>query len=212
VKKISFNWAAWSEVCQIGITKKGGTEIQFGAMTETVDIDQGDKSIEEIVVVSGGRLVKKIPQEITKLTFEGYPIGIDAATTPAKGISQWFHGQTTYDSTEPLTVVSTRIREQFRVALLWTDDPAVTTSGGSTATGKNAYRWSAFNAMLTSVKPSFTDGVLKFTFSFDVPAFNKQGTSQIAEESTEGTTGLSALSTYNTTNFPEDGAAFTYWA
>lgn len=208
---MAFNASAWSETCLISITRKGGSEIQFAAMTETVDIDQGDKDIDQVVVLSGGRLVKKIPQDITTITFEGYPIGIgDDSTSPAKGISQYFHGQTTYDSTEPLAVSSTRTRELFRIAILWTDDATATTAGTGTAATKNAYRYIVANAWLTSMKPTFTDGILKITFSFKTPAFNKQGTSQIQEQSTEGTTVLAALNTYNTTNFPEDGTTFTW--
>jgi len=200
----------FSETCLIGITKLGGSEIQFGAMVETVDIDQGDKDVEQKVVLSGGRLIKKIPQGITTITFEGYPIGIDSSTSPAKGISQWFHGQTTYDTTEALEVSSTRIKELFRIAILFTDDTSATTASGDTASGSIGYRWMCANAYLTSCKPSFTDGELKFTFMFKVAPFNKQGTAQLKEQSTEGTTAIDTLNSYTTTNFPTDGTSFTW--
>ena len=205
------NAGAWSETCLISITPKGGTEVQLAAMTETVDIDLGDKDIEQVPTLIGGRVVKKVPQDITTITFEGYPIGI--ATTDNKGLSQFFHitNAATYDTTEPLAVNASLGRDLFRVTILWSE-VAPTTASGATTAAKAAYRFSVANAYMTSMKPSFTDGILKFTFSFKVPPFNKQGTAQIHEESTETTTALPALSTYNATNFPEDSTVFTWSA
>jgi hypothetical protein len=159
----------------------------------------------------GGRVVKKTPQAITEIKFEGYPIGI--ATTDNKGLSQFFHmtNASTYDTTEPLAVSSGLGRDLFRVVILWSEVAPATASAVTTAT-KAAYRFSVANAYMTSMKPSFTDGILKFAFAFKVPAFNKQGTPQIHEESTETTTALPVMSAYNTTDFPEDGTTFTWSA
>jgi len=207
----AYNAGAWSETCLISITPKGGTEVQLAAMTETVDIDMGDKDIEQVPTLIGGRVIKKVPQDISTITFEGYPIGI--ASTDNKGISQFFHttNAATYDTTEPLAVSSTLGRDLWRISILWTEVAPATASGATTA-AKAAYRISYANAYLTSMKPSFTDGILKVTFAFKCAAFNKQGTAQIHEESTEATTALTALSTYNTTNFPDDGTTFSWSA
>ena len=208
------NFGAWSETCLISITPKnltgaGGTEVQFAAMTETVDIDQGDKDIEQIPNLKGGRMVKKVPQDITTITFEGYPIGIDHAG--GKGVSQFFNVATgDFDTTEPLVTASSIGRTIFRVCILWTDDTTVTAASGAVTAAKAGYRFSVVNAYMTSMKPSYTDGILKVTFAFKVPAFNKQGTAQIREESTETTTAMVVLSTYDITRFPEDGTTFTW--
>ena len=63
----------WSEVGNVGITKKGGSEVQFATVTETVDIDVGAKDIEVVANLAGGRLVKFSPQDITTITLEAYP-------------------------------------------------------------------------------------------------------------------------------------------
>lgn len=206
---MAMNAGAWSETCLISITPKSGTEVQLAAITETVDIDLGDKDIEQVPTLIGGRVIKKVPQDMTTLTFEGYPIGISTADN--KGVSQFFHmtNAATYDTTEPLAVSASLGRDLWRVTILWSE-VAPTTASGATTAAKAAYRFSVANCYMTSMKPSFTDGILKFTFSFKGAPFNKQGTAQIREESTETTTALSALSTYNTTNFPEDGTAFVW--
>ena len=203
---------AWSETALITINKyqASGTpsDINLAALTETIDIDLGDKDIDQIVNLKGGRLVKKTPQAMTTITFEGYPTDIDSAD--GTGISQMFHGGT-WDTTEPLEVNASRNRDLFRIALLWTDDPDATSATGTTSETANAYRIVFAHAYMTSMKPSFTDGILKFTFSFKVPAFNKHGVAQIHEESSDGSASLPALSAYNSTNYDPDATTSFTW-
>jgi len=70
---------AWSETALVGIAAQGGTDVKFASITETVDIDIGDKDFDVIATLAGGRLVKFTPQEPTTITLEAYPV--DAATT-----------------------------------------------------------------------------------------------------------------------------------
>jgi len=152
--------------------------------------------------------VKKVPQDITTITFEGYPVDLDSAG--GTGVSQLFQGGTTWDTTEPLTGNSTIVRDIFRVALLWTDDSAATTAAGATSATTNAYRMVFAHAYCTSMKPSFTDGILKFTFAFKCTAFNKNGVALIHEDSGDATA-LAALNTYNSTNYPPTGSSAYTW-
>lgn len=202
--------SAWSETALITVTKLGGTDMQFAARTEDVDIDVGEKDIDMVVNLKGGRLVKKVPMKETTITLTMYPYGIDQSAAPT-GVAQLFHGQTTYDTTEPLEVMASRIRELYRVAILWTDDTSLTSAAATTTAGKVAQRFVAANCYLTSEKYSFADQLLKCTVVFTVMPFNKEGIAQLREESTEGTTALAALNTYNTTNFvPGSTVAFTW--
>ena len=197
---------AWSETALVTITKHNGSNVEFAALTETIDIDMGDKDIDQIPSVAGGRLVKKVAQDITTITFEGYPIDIDSAD--GTGVSQMFEGGT-WDTIEPLETYSSLGRDLFRVAILWTDDTSATSAAGSTAAGTNSYRIVFAHCYMTSMKPSFTDGVLKFTFSFKCPAFNPEKTANIREESGDNTA-LSALSAYDSTNYPPRGTSYTW--
>lgn len=201
---------AWSETALVTIAKyatTGGTDVQFAALTETIDIDIGDKDIDQIASVAGGRLIKKIPQDITTITFEGYPTDIDSAG--GTGVSQMFHGGT-WDTTEPMAVTSSLGRDKFRIAVLWTDDTTATGATGTTAATTNSYRIIFAHAYMVSCKPSFTDGVLKFTFSFKCPAFNPNGIALIKEDSGDATA-LTALTSYNSTNYPPLGTTAYTW-
>jgi len=198
---------AWSETALVTITKIGGSDVEFAALTETIDIDLGDKDVDQVVNVGGGRFVKKTPQDITTVTFEGYPVDIDS--TAGTGVSQMFEGGT-WDTTEPLQALASRGRDLFRLTILWTDDTAVTSATGATAVATNSYRIIFAQAWMSSMKPSFTDGVLKFTFSFKCPAFNPKGIANINEQSADATA-LVILNSYSTTNYPPLGTTDYTW-
>ncbi len=190
---------AWSETCLIGITAVGGTSnMAFQAITETVDIDTGDKDFDVIATLSGGRLVKFNPQEHTTITFEAYPL--QAGTKSGSTGTGFFGMKDTEDTSDPLDVDVDNTRTKHRVAILWTDNSSSTTAEGEVGTNYAGLRVVAANGYFTSVKPSMTDGVLKFTVAYKVPPFNSSGTANIAVQSTivTGAT-LTALSSYTTT-------------
>jgi len=39
---------AWQETCLVAISAQGGSDVAFQALTETVDIDNGEKDIEGV--------------------------------------------------------------------------------------------------------------------------------------------------------------------
>ncbi len=206
---------AWSETALVAIAYYGngsetGNDIQFATLTETIDIDMGDKDVDQVASIAGGRLVKKVPQDITTLTFEVYPIDIDAKG--GTGVSQLFHDvEANWDTSEPLQQLASRNRELFRVAILWTDDTSVTTANGGVSLGYNAYRIVFAHCYCVSAKPAYTDGILKTTLTFKVPAFNPNGIANIAEQSTDGSAALPALNTYNSTNYNPNSASNYTW-
>jgi len=203
---MTLNAGAWSETALVTITKLDGSNVEFAALTETIDIDMGDKDVDQITNVGGGRMVKKTPQDITTITFEGYPLDIDS--TEGSGVSQMFEGGT-WDTVEPLETEASLSRDLFRIAILWTDDTAATSGAGSTSASTNSYRINFAHCWMNSMKPSFTDGILKFTFSFKCPAFNPVGTANIKEQSGDNTA-LVALSAYSSANYPPRGTSYTW--
>lgn len=65
---------AWMETCFIGISTIGGKELQFAAITETADFDVGEKDLEGLALVNGGRVTKWSPEGDSTITFEAYPL------------------------------------------------------------------------------------------------------------------------------------------
>lgn len=192
---------AWMEVCLIGISKVAGSDIQFAALTETVDFDIGEKDIEGIPLVNGGRVTSFKPEGDSSITFEAYPLqaGTDTGTT-GKGFFDLMH---TVDSTVPIRITNDHNRDKYRVLVLWTNDPTPTTAQSITTNTYSALRIGMADGYFTSVKPSFTEGTLKFTVTFKVAAFDKAAAGNIMMESCAGTTAgdiLPAIAAYTTAN------------
>ncbi len=190
---------AWSETCLIGIAGHGDTnDMKFQAITETIDMDIGDKDFDVVATLSGGRVVKFTPQEPTTITFEAYPVeaGTDTGTT-GKG---FFDLMNTPDAAEPLDIDVDRLRTQYRVAILWTTNTSSTSADDIVGTAYAGLRVVAADGYFTSVKPSFTDGILKFTVTYKVPPFDSSGSANVVIQSTDiAGASLTALVSYTST-------------
>ena len=192
----------WSETALVSISAQTGTDVAFQAITETVDIDIGDKDFDVISTIAGGRLVKFTPQAETSITLECYPL--DAATTgftSATTGTGFFDLMNTYDTAEPHVIVNDKNRNKHRIAIMWTNGTATNATAQVITPTAQALRIVAADGYFTSVKPSFTDGILKFTVAYKVPAFDKSGNGNVKIESVNGTATvtLTALASYTST-------------
>ncbi len=184
----------WSEFCKVGMCSQSGTEIEYQSITETVDIDIGDKDFDVIATLGGGRLFKFNPQEPITITLEAYgtEAGTDSGTT-GKG---FFDLMNTVDTSQPITISTDKIRNKYRLVLLWTDDSNNAGPSKSILSGKSALRIVASDGKFTSVKESFTDNIVKFTITYKVEPFDSSGNANIKIESTDDTAVLPALASY----------------
>lgn len=182
---------AWTEEALININD-GTTDCAVHAITETIDIDAGDKDFDSIVTLSAGRLKKPIPETETTITFEGYPIAIgDIDSTSPVGLAAFFHGGT--DTSAAFTASSSTTRKVFVVTIMWTNSTATSATATIAASGGYALRYNFQNCTMISCKPSFTDGILKATWVFKCTPFNKAGTANITVESTDNTASLPTI-------------------
>jgi len=179
---------AWTETALLSISKSGGDEIQFYTLTETIDITVGNKDFDVIANLAGGRIVKFTPQEPMEITLEAYPVeaGTDTGTT-GKGFFDLLWGGIQSDATQPISLSADRTREKHRMVILWTDDTSVTDATSDINLNQAGLRIIAKNGYCTSVNPSFTDGILKFTVTYKFPPFDKDGNPNIEVQSTDGT-------------------------
>jgi len=191
---------SWSETALIAITAQGGSDVQFACSTETVDVDIGDKDFDSINTLCGGRLPKFNPQGPTTITFEAYPV--EAGTATGTTGTGFFDLMNTTDAAQPLQISVDKARDKYRVAILWTNAISPTSATQvltSAVLAEEGLRIVAADGYFTSVKPSFTDGILKFTVMFKVEAFDKANSANVKIESTDGTADLPALTAYTST-------------
>lgn len=174
----------WQERCLVGLIPDGGSEIAFaGIMEDITSVDWGEKDIEGMATLSGGRLVGFTPMTDESITIKVWPVsaGIDSEST-ATGIAQLFHPQSTADSTEPIAVDNRIDRQKFGLILLWaTTLPA--TAGAQNAAGTNAFRIQVINAYMTSYKPDYSDKRLSAEVTFKWTPVDKSGNRNKREES-----------------------------
>jgi len=178
----------------IAVTASGGSDINFSADVSSIDIDMGDKDFDSIATTRGGRLHKQTPEADTTITFEGYLTHLD--TAEAEAVQRFFTTRSNWDTSEAYDVTNAHLRDNFRVAILWTEDTAVTLAAGTIPSGSAALRFVAIKCQLFSVKPTFTDNELKWTFKFKTSPFQADGTANLRWQSCDGTPTLDALTAY----------------
>lgn len=176
---------AWERNALITVDD-GTTAVNMQAITETIDIDVGERDYDKIDLLNLGQIAKHGPMGICTVTFEGYNLqaGTAAAGT-ATGFWDFFADKPAMDASDPLTNTITNTVTRYRVAILWTNDGAATAgttavTSGATYAGK---RFMIADCTCVSCKDSFTDGVLKTTLVFKGIAFDKAAAGNIKTES-----------------------------
>jgi hypothetical protein len=247
---------AWMETCLIGISKIGGEEVQFASQTETADFDIGEKDIEGVALVSGGRVTKWTMEGDSSITFEAYPLeagagqgfydlmhddnvlvtstttstssnkledtsvnfttlgiaigdkiinltdnttafvtAVDDLDTLSISSDIMASGEDYTITNSPYRVLNSRVRNKYRIMVLWTDKTGAVRASEAVANTLSALRIGYAGGYVTSVKPSFTDGILKYTITYKCAAFDKSGASNIMMESCAAGGGSDALPT-----------------
>jgi len=178
----------------LSITKKGGSDIDFKAIIETIDVPDGEKGFETFKTIAGGRLKKFNPQEDIEITLEGYAIEVGSTSTTGNGFYDLMHTQ---DTSQPLSISTDHTHDEYQLVILATDNTSQADATSATSSGDNAMRWVFKNGHFTKVNASFTDGVWKFSITYKVPPFDKSNSSNVTYESTDGSDVLSAVSAYS---------------
>lgn len=192
---------AWKEVCLISILPGSGTFQCFATLTEDITaMDWGDKDIEGIATIKGGRIAKFTPQGDESITLKVYPITAlhsESGVGTATGVAQWFNPPTSDDASMPIVVDNTLNRDKHGIVILW----AETLPGSATtvpASSKTAYRIQIRNAYMTSYKPSFDDKTFSAEITLKWTPFDKDGGANKREESTDGSVDLATAMTTST--------------
>jgi hypothetical protein len=187
----------WHETFLFSVQPKAGAVVQCAGITEDITgLEWGDKDFDQVALANGGRLAKWTPQGEESASFKIWPLpGLDCGTT-GEGLAQFFNPGTAWDSTEPFTASNSRNRNLHQFCILWSTATNGTVANGLTATGEYAYRIVVKNAYLTSYKPSFDDKNLSAEVTFKWTPFDRYGAANKYEESTTGTTGLSATTSF----------------
>jgi hypothetical protein len=207
----------WSERALVSLSMENGNTVHFTTITDTVDLDLGDKDFDTVSPVSGGRLIKFTPEGDSTVTLDLYPIaaGNDWGTDgeEAAGFYDLLHTRDKdydpQDESEAVTFqeITTQLnRQRFRLTLLWTNDTSLSDATVELTSGDYAGLRVSLCGYFTKVAPSFTDDEFKVSVTMKIPPFKKNGDSNIQISSTDksSVTNLTALDSFTSTdNFYE---------
>lgn len=165
-----------------GITKKGGSEVQFAAKTTEVTIEGGKKPISIETLLNGGNLVNLEPGELLVVKAKIYPVEIDE-------VNQWFLGDIS-DSSQPLYAENELTMYEFRAALLWHDGTTASTASGTTGASDKAYRLYFDNGYMTECTPDTSGRKVIMNVVIEFPPFTAAGASNLHVQSSDGTAAI----------------------
>jgi len=134
---------------------------------------------------------------------EAYVTAVDDANTLSLSADIMASGEDYIITESPQRAINNRKRTKARVVVLWTDKTSAVKASEAIANTYNALRIAYADGHFTSVKPSFTDGALKFTLTYKCSAFDKSGNSNVMIESCAaggGSDALPAIADYTTAN------------
>ena len=172
---------AWTERFLVTLQPKGGTAVNYYAHITTYDINGGEKDFTSIANAKGGRIKNFNPQADVEVTLEGYFTEVGNGD----GVYDYLYA-TTADSTQPLSFSSDHSRELMLLSIMHTTDESATSAVAASTQDERAIRETYKNGHITVVTTSFTDNIKKFTIKYKVTPFAKDGSSNITEESTDG--------------------------
>jgi hypothetical protein len=189
----------WSEVALVSIQKLSGNSVEFYTITDSVDFKIGQKDVDFVATLSGGRLANFKPMEPTEVTMKVYPneLGTSSGLT-GKGVFDLFCANTT-DATQPLDFSVDRGRTKYRVTFLVTDDTTVTSATSLITINQCGARLIAKNGFLVEATPTeYTpESGWIWTVRFKFAPFGKDGTANISGQSTDGTATMTMSTVYS---------------
>lgn len=132
---------------------------------------------------------------------EAVVTAIDSATILSISANIMASGEDYIITESPVRVINNRIREKYRILVLFTDKTTAVRASEAIANTYNALRIGYADGHFISVKPSFTDGTLKFTVKYKCAAFDKSAAGNVMIESCAaggGSDALPAIADYTT--------------
>jgi hypothetical protein len=197
---------SWTEVAYVTITAQSGTDVDFCSISESINIDEGERPVETNYTLCGGKIIRTMVQGDTTVTLKAYPTqaGTPGTATVGKGFHDMFYDSAVTDSvtTGQIEVNNTRgTRKKFRLSVLWTNDSSSNSALRQVVSPTYAaLRWTGRNGYITKIAPSFeANGQLAFDVTFLFPSNQADGTCNIQVESISGedaTATMTTLSSY----------------
>jgi len=192
-----------SERCLVTISPISGSSFNLSPRISSFQVNGGEKGIEGIALMNGGRVTRFLPQSDFELSFDAFFIGLNTISGDDISVSQYINNPASLDTSKPYKTNPSRNRKKFRVTILWLEDTSVTGNNAElTPNTGMAERLSFVGAYLVNDNISFADLIKQNNFKFKVSPFDVDGAANIQHESTidSATDRIESLESYTTSN------------
>ena len=126
---------AWQRIAFVSVesgTSAAPIHMTYQALTETIDIDMGERDLDVINLLNLGQIPKHGPVGICTVTLEGYPLqagtsdqstvsGTSKTSGLAKGYFEAFANAGHADTSQPLDLDMSNTLTRYRLSVLWTN-------------------------------------------------------------------------------------------
>jgi len=198
---------SWSEIAYITLTDQDATptDLNFCALSESINIDEGERPVETNYTLCGGKIIRTMPQDDTTITVKAYPIeagndGAAGAEATGKGFWDMFYDSITTAAGSVKVENTSGTRKKYRIAVLWSSDTSSNNATRQIASPAYAcLRWVGRNGYITKLAPSFeANGQLTVDMTMMIPSKQADGTANLHIESLNGvdTATLVTLTSY----------------
>jgi len=179
--------ASWQDRVFVTVTRKSDqTSFDFHGLLNEIGFGGGEKDFEGDPLMNGGRIRRRSAQADEEFTGTLYPVGADAGdgTARPEGLHEFFYESGDQaDPDEGAKFQSSLNRRDYRVVVLWTNDPNVSDALTTVAAEYAGYRKVMRDCQLTDVTLNFDDMVLTAEVTFKAPVFDEKGVSTVYVES-----------------------------
>lgn len=132
---------AWQRKAYISIESSATVKGQFESLTETIDIDMGERELDVVNLLNLGQIPKHGRIGVCTVTLEAYPLQAgtgDQTLGTAKGgvatgLFDVFASSPHVDTTGELDIDMSSTLTKYRVAILWTDQAALLETAASSS-------------------------------------------------------------------------------
>lgn len=172
-------------------------------VTSTTDGTTASKLVDSAVnfttlgIAAGDKIINTTDNTTANVT------AVDSATILSISSDIMVSGEDYIITDSPYRIVNSRTRNKYRVLVLWTDKSSPVKASETIANTLNALRIGYAGGHFISVKPSFTDNILKYTVMYKCAAFDKAAASNVMMESCAaggGSDALPVIADYTTSN------------
>lgn len=179
----------WQQACLFGITRAGGSEVQFAAKTRELTMEGGKRPISIETLINGGNLVNLEPGEM-------FVVKAKIAIAEIDEVCKIFAGDVT-GAVQELTTVNVLNMYELRAAILWHNGTTASTASGATGASDKGFRIYADDGYMTECTPDYSSNRLAMDVTIEFPPFTAAAVGNLHRESSDGTAAIAALGAYS---------------